>query len=72
MDMSYMPNFSKKNNDLKKMGKGFVATAGQETIEDDPLGQQIVNLKTFIQQAKDDGQLDNARILEENLKDLQV
>lgn len=64
------------NNDTKKgvkmVGQGFVATAGQETIDDDPLGQQIYNLKKFIQQAKAAGQYDDARILENNLKDLTV
>ena len=58
--------------DVKKIGQGFVASAGQETIDDDPLGQQIHNLKQFIKQAKAAGKYDDARILENNLKDLQV
>lgn len=62
-------NTSKK--DVKKIGQGFVASAGQETIDDDPLGQQIHNLKQFIKQAKAAGKYDDARILETNLKDLQ-
>ena len=65
-------NTSKTKTDADvKMGQGFVASAGQETIEDDPLGQQIYNLKKFIQQAKEAGKYDDARILENNLKDLQ-
>merc|ERR1719219_2364470 len=65
-------NTSKTKTDANvKMGQGFVASAGQETIEDDPLGQQIYNLKKFIQQAKEAGKYDDARILENNLKDLQ-
>lgn len=55
-----------------KLGHGYAATAGAETIENDPIGQQILNLKKFIQQAKHAGQYDDARILEDNLKDLQV
>ena len=65
--------FSKQSKkDVKKIGQGFVASAGQETIDDDPLGQQIHNLKQFIKQAKAAGKYDDARILETNLKDLQV
>ena len=67
-------SISSKNeaNSVKLIGKGFVASAGgQETVDDDPLGQQIVNLKKFIQQAKDAGQFDDAQILENNLRDLQ-
>ena len=60
------------SKDVKKIGQGFVASAGQETIDDDPLGQQIHNLKQFIKQAKAAGKYDDARILETNLKDLQV
>ena len=58
--------------DVKIIGQGFVATAGQETVDDDPLGQQIHNLKQFIKQAKAAGKFDDARILENNLKDFQV
>ena len=58
--------------DVKIIGQGFVATAGQETVDDDPLGQQIHNLKQFIIQAKAAGKFDDARILENNLKDFQV
>lgn len=57
--------------DVKIIGQGFVATAGQETVDDDPLGQQIHNLKQFIKQAKAAGKFDDARILENNLKDFQ-
>merc|ERR1711997_1341192 len=61
-----------KNKDAKRIGQGFVASvAGQETIDDDPLGQQIHNLKQFIKQAKTAGKYDDARILENNLKELQ-
>merc|ERR1711997_633124 len=61
-----------KNKDAKRIGQGFVASvAGQETIDDDPLGQQIHNLKQFIKQAKTAGKFDDARILENNLKELQ-
>ena len=58
--------------DVKIIGTGFVATAGQETVDDDPLGQQIHNLKQFIKQAKAAGKFDDARTLENNLKDFQV
>ena len=62
-----------KNKDAKMVGQGFVASvAGQETVDDDPLGQQIHNLKQFIKQAKTAGKFDDARILENNLKELQV
>jgi len=57
--------------DVKIIGQGFVSTAGQETVDDDPLGQQIHNLKQFIKQAKAAGKFDDARILENNLKDFQ-
>jgi len=61
-----------KTKDAKRIGQGFVASvAGQETIDDDPLGQQIHNLKQFIKQAKTAGKYDDARILENNLKELQ-
>ena len=63
---------SRKGSDVKLLGQGFVASAVQETIDDDPLGQQIYNLKKYIQQAKAAGHFDDARILENNLKDLQV
>lgn len=67
-----MPMTKKSSSEVKMIGHGFVASAdGQETIQDDPLGQQIYNLKKFIKQAKDAGQFDDARILETNLKDLQ-
>lgn len=62
---------SRKGSDVKLLGQGFVASAVQETIDDDPLGQQIYNLKKYIQQAKAAGHFDDARILENNLKDLQ-
>jgi len=57
-------------NELK-MGSGFVATASgtnQEDMDEDPLGQQINNLKRYIQQAKVAGKYDDARSLEMTLK----
>ena len=63
--------FPSKRNEVK-MGQGFVASChGKETLEDDPIGQQIYNLKQFIQQARDKGHFDDARILETNLRDMQ-
>ena len=61
-------------NELK-MGSGFVATASitnQEDLDEDPLGQQINNVKMFIREAKVAGKYDDARSLEMNLKLLQV
>ena len=61
-------------NELK-MGSGFVATASgtnQEDMDEDPLGQQINNLKKYIQQAKVAGKYDDARSLEMTLKLHQV
>jgi len=60
-------------NELK-MGSGFVATASitnQEDLDEDPLGQQINNVKMFIREAKVAGKYDDARSLEMNLKLLQ-
>ena len=65
---------SGRSNEVK-MGSGFVATApasNQEDMDDDPLGQQINNLKLFIQQAKAAGKYDDARSLEITLKLHQV
>merc|ERR1712141_952158 len=54
-----------------KIGQGFVASvAGKETVQDDPFGQQIHNLKQFIQQAKAAGKHDDALNLEANLKEI--
>ena len=56
-----------------KIGQGFVASVGgQETVQDDPFGQQIHNLKQFIQQAKAAGKHDDALNLEANLKEIQA
>ncbi len=50
----------------------FVAQADRSNLADDPLVQQINNLKVFIQQAKSAGRHDDAASLETNLRDLQV
>ena len=64
--------FSKiSKNPEMKLGSGFVAKAGQEIMEDDPIGQQIHNLKVFIQQAREAGRYEDAKTLETNLAELQ-
>lgn len=57
-----------------RFGQGFVATtaaSASKKEDDDPLKQQIENLKTFIQQATEAGKMDDAHILQNNLRDLQ-
>ena len=66
--------FNAKHNIAKnemKLGSGFVAKAGREILEDDPIGQQIHNLKVFIQQANEAGRYEDAKTLENNLTELQ-
>lgn len=53
-------------------GRGFVATASEDGGPDlDPLVQQMQNLRQFISQARSAGKLDDAKLLEQNLRDLQ-
>ena len=49
----------------------MASVAGKETVQDDPFGQQIHNLKQFIQQAKAAGKHDDALNLEANLREIQ-
>ena len=59
-------------------GSGFVLTSAQSTAEghftasDDPMVQQIRNIKHFISEARKMGRLDEVASLEENLRDLQT
>jgi len=56
-----------------KFDSGFVSSlSGNNYVSsDDPIVQQMCNLREFIGQAKAAGRHDDARLLEENLKDLQ-
>ena len=56
-----------------KFDGGFVSTlSGSNYISsDDPIVQQMCNLREFIGQARSAGRHDDARLLEENLRDLQ-
>ena len=54
-------------------GNGFVSSTSRakQVDSDDPIVLQMGNLREFISQAKAAGKLDDAKLLEENLRDLQ-
>ena len=54
-------------------GSGFVSSTSRakQIDTDDPIVIQMGNLREFITQAKSAGKLDDAKLLEENLRDLQ-
>jgi len=54
-------------------GSGFVTTASEAGGPDlDPLVQQMHNLRQFISQARSAGEIEDAKLLEQNLRDIQV
>ena len=64
----------KKRSPPVKFDTGFVSSlSGNNYVSsDDPIVQQMCNLREFIGQARAAGRHDDARLLEDNLKDLQV
>jgi len=63
----------KKRSAPVKFDSGFVSSlSGNNYVSsDDPIVQQMCNLREFIGQARAAGRHDDARLLEDNLKDLQ-
>lgn len=54
-------------------GSGFVTKASEAGGADlDPLVQQMHNLRQYISQARSAGVIEDAKILEQNLRDLQA
>ena len=64
---------SKKKAPSVQYGNGFVSSTSRakQIDTDDPILLQIGNLREFISQARAAGKEDDARLLEENLRDLQ-
>ena len=62
-----------KSKPKVKYSSGFVSSVSRDNYvsSDDPIVQQMANLREFIGQARAAGKLDDARLLEENLRDLQ-
>jgi len=63
----------KRRNQPVSFDTGFVSSlSGNNYVSsDDPIVQQMCNLREFIGQARAAGRADDARLLEENLRDLQ-
>ena len=61
-------------NNVSKVGSGFVLTSSNDdgVVSDDPMVQQIRNLRGFIAEAKRLGRYDEVAALEDNLGELQV
>ena len=64
-------------NNVTKVGSGFVLTSSgladrDGVVSDDPMVQQIRNLRGFIAEAKRLGRYDEVAALEDNLGELQV
>ena len=61
-------------NNVSKLGSGFVLTSSNDdgVVSDDPMVQQIRNLRGFIAEAKRLGRYDEVAALEDNLGELQV
>ena len=65
-------------NNVTKVGSGFVLTSSGladrdgGVVSDDPMVQQIRNLRGFIAEAKRLGRYDEVAALEDNLRELQV
>ena len=64
-------------NNVTKVGSGFVLTSSgladrDGVVSDDPMVQQIRNLRGFIAEAKRLGRYDEVAALEDNLRELQV
>ena len=69
------PNNSPASNNVAKVGSGFVLTssgADYDGVSDDPMVQQIRNIRGFIAEAKRLGRYDEVAALEDNLRELQV
>ena len=67
------PNSATTANNVSKLGSGFVLTSSDDgVVSDDPMVQQIRNLRGFIAEAKRLGRYDEVAALEDNLGELQV
>ena len=68
-----LPKVKRGKERTVRYGNGFVSsTSRAKTIDtDDPIVLQMGNLRDFIIQAKEAGKMDDAKLLEENLRDLQ-
>ena len=68
------PTAAATTNNVSKLGSGFVLTSSNDdgVVSDDPMVQQIRNLRGFIAEAKRLGRYDEVAALEDNLGELQV
>merc|ERR1719499_1623199 len=68
------PAAAATTNNVSKLGSGFVLTSSNDdgVVSDDPMVQQIRNLRGFIAEAKRLGRYDEVAALEDNLGELQA